>query len=84
MRAMRAMWAMRGAHQGDRGNGTEAGEEGKGGKKGKEGGDGKLLWDGTDIEGSTRGPSGPKKIKISKNKKKTLVLDFNVFDLPKL
>ena len=68
---MRVMWAMRGAHQGDRGDGTEGGEEGKGGKRGEEGGEGKLLRDGTDIEGSTRGPRGPKKIKISKSKKKS-------------
>ena len=40
-------------------------------KEEKDGGEGKLLRDGTDIEGSTRGPRGPKKIKISKSKKKS-------------
>ena len=50
---------MGGSHQGDRGDGTEGGEEGKGEERGED--EGKLLQT-KDIEGSMRGPRGPKKI----------------------
>ena len=59
-----------------RGDGREEKKKGEGGERGEEGGgEGKLLWDGgtdRDIEGSTKGPRGPKianyfKIRSRKN-----------------
>ena len=57
------------------GDGREEKKKGEGGERGGEGGEGKLLRDGgtdRDIEGSTKGPRGPKsanyfKIRSRKN-----------------